>query len=540
MNRISLILLIVGYMQLSTAQEKLDTSTIAKIKEEGLNHSQVMEISSWLADVYAPRLNWSPEYREAANWAAAKLKEYGAENIHFENFAPIGKGWSLKKFYLNVTEPQVFPVIAYPKAWSSGTKGTIASEVIFFDAATEEELAKFHGKLKGNLVLISEPVAVKPHFQPDAARQADSVLLKLANRGATDQGGFGRPRPDSLSMQRTLFNSKKLEFCQKEGAAAILEANPGDDGTLLYVQGATVPQPPQIPGDFTSPRKNPYDADASPLIPQVTIASEHYNRMVRALQKGTRVKAEMRLDVETTKADSSFNIIAEIPGTDLKNEVVLIGAHFDTWHSGTGATDNGSGVAVCMEAIRILKKLGLQPRRTVRVGLWGGEEQGLLGSRAYVKNHYAEQPDDGRGQGINASGPLILKPEDSLFCVYFNDDHGGGRVRGMYLHGNEATRSIFRSWFSVFADPTAQTLSVITTGGTDHLAFAAAGLPAFQFIQDQMDYSSRTRHANMDVFDRLVEDDMKQAAAIMAMCAYNAAMRDSSFPRRPMPLPTVR
>ncbi|MCX6122933.1 MAG: M20/M25/M40 family metallo-hydrolase [Ignavibacteriales bacterium] len=540
MNRIFIILLIAACVQLSAAQEKLDTAAIVKIKDEGMNHSQVMEISSWLADVYAPRLNWSPEYRKAADWAAAKLKEFGAENIHFENFSPVGKGWSLKKFYFNVTEPQVFPVIAYPRAWSPGTKGTISSEVIFLNAATEEELAKFHGKLKGNLVLISEPVSVKPHFQPDAARQADSVLLNLANRNAFGQGKFGRPQPDSASMQRVLFYTKKVEFCQKEGAAAILDANPGDDGTLLYVQGAVVPQSQQIPGDFTSTRKNPYEADASPLIPQVTVAAEHYNRMVRALQKETRVKAEMRLDVEPSNVDSSFNILAEIPGTDLKNEVVLIGGHFDTWHSGTGATDNGSGVAVCMEAIRILKKLGLQPRRTIRVGLWGGEEEGLLGSRAYVRNHYAERPDTGRGQGMNASDPLIVKPEDSLFCVYFNNDHGGGRVRGMYLQGNEATRAIFRSWFSVFADPTAQTLSVINTGGTDHLSFDAVGLPAFQFIQDQMDYGSRTRHANMDVYERLVEDDMKQAASIMAMCAYNAAMRDSLFPRKPMPLPTAR
>ena len=531
MNCISIILCIAACVQFSAAQEKLDTSAIAKIKEEGLNHSQVMNISSWLSDVHAPRLNWSPEYREAAEWAAAKLKEYGAENVHFENFAPVGKGWSLKKFYLNVTEPHVFPVIAYPKAWSSSTKGTISGDVIYLNAATEEELVKFHGKLKGNLVMITEPFALKPHFQPDAARQVDSVLLKLANRIASDQGRLGRPRPDSASIQRAIFYFKKMEFCQKEGAAAIFEANPGDDGTLLYVQGATVPQSPQIPGDFTSPRKNSYDADASPLIPQVSVASEHYNRIIRALQKGIHVKAEMRLDVEMTEADSSFNIIAEIPGTDLKKEVVLIGAHFDTWHSGTGATDNGSGDAVCFEALRIIKKLGLMPRRTIRICLWGGEEEGLLGSRAYVKQHYAERQNSSGQQGTNATGPVIFKPEASSFSVYFNNDNGGGRVRGMYLQSNEAVRSIFRSWFAVYGDPLAQTLTIANTGGTDHQSFDGVGLPGFQFIQDPMDYSLRTRHSNMDVYDRLVEDDLKQAATMMAVFAYNAAMRDQPFPR---------
>jgi carboxypeptidase Q len=235
--------------------------------------------------------------------------------------------------------------------------------------------------------------------------------------------------------------------------------------------------------------------------------------------------------VESTKADSSFNIIAEIPGTDLKNEAVLIGAHFDTWHSGTGATDNGSGVAVCFEALRIIKQLGLQPRRTIRVCLWGGEEEGLLGSRAYIKQHYAERQDTNKQQGTNASGPIIFKPEASSFSVYFNNDHGGGRVRGMYLQGNEATRSIFRSWLSVFGDMNAQTVTIATTFGTDHQAFDEVGLPGFQFIQDPMDYGVRTRHSNMDVYDRLVEDDMKQAATMMAMFAYNAAMRDQQFPR---------
>jgi carboxypeptidase Q len=533
MYRISILFLLLAVcMQQSAAQEKLDTAAIAKIKEEGLNHSQVMEISSWLSDVHAPRLNWSPEYREAAEWAAAKLKEYGAENVHFENFAPVGKGWSLKKFFLNITKPQMFSVIAYPKAWSPGTRGTVDAKVIYLDAVNESDLAKFHGKLKGKLVLISEPVKVQPHFQPDASRRADSTLLQLANRNISDQNRFfRRERGDSASVQRFRFGFRKLEFCQSEGAAAILDANPGDDGTLLYVQGATVPQMPQDPVEYFNNRKNPYDADAPAILPQITVSAEQYNRLVRTIQKGIPVKAEMRLDVETTKADSSFNIIAEIPGTDLKNEAMLIGAHFDTWHSGTGATDNGSGVAVCFETLRIIKKLGLQPRRTIRICLWGGEEEGLLGSRAYVKQHYAERQDTIKQQGTSASGSIIFKPEANSFSVYFNNDHGGGRVRGVYLQSNEGARSIFRSWLAAYGDPVAQTLTIANTGGTDHQAFDGVGLPGFQFIQDPMDYSLRTRHSNMDVYDRLVEDDMKQAATIMALFAYNAAMRDQLFPR---------
>jgi len=289
-----------------------------------------------------------------------------------------------------------------------------------------------------------------------------------------------------------------------------------------------------------SNRINSYDADAPQFIPQVTVAAEQYNRMLRTIQKGIHVKLEMRLDVEFTKVDSSFNIIAEIPGTDLKDEIVMIGGHFDTWHAGTGATDNGSGVSVCMEAIRILKTLGLQPRRTIRIGLWGGEEEGLLGSRAYVKQHYAERQGDLNYMMGGGNGSLTTKPEFEKFDVYFNNDNGGGKVRGVHMQGNEAVRSIFRSWLTVYGDPSAQTLTIANTGGTDHLSFDGVGLPGFQYIQDMIDYGIRTHHTNMDVVERIVEDDLKQAATIMAVFAYNAAMRDSMFPRKPVQPPMTR
>jgi carboxypeptidase Q len=337
-----------------------------------------------------------------------------------------------------------------------------------------------------------------------------------------------------------IFNLKKLEFCRKEGAAVVVEGNRGDDGTLQNVAAASVPRRPQDTSNVPGMRINAYDADAPQILPQLTVAAEHYNRILRTIQKGKDVKLEMNLDVEFTKPDSSFNIIAEIPGTDLKDEIVMIGGHFDSWHAGTGATDNGSGVAVCMEAIRILKTLGLQPRRTIRIGLWGGEEEGLLGSHAYVKQHYAERQGDNGSMVSGGNGSLMTKPEFEKFDVYFNNDNGGGKVRGVHMQGNEAVRSIFRLWLSIYGDPSAQTLTISNTGGTDHLSFDGVGLPGFQFVQDMIDYGTRTHHTNMDVFERIVEDDLKQAATIMAVFAYNAAMRDSMFPRKPVSQPMVR
>jgi len=533
-------LIIFGLLPL-TAQEKIDTAAVIKMKDEGMNHSHVMELESWISDIYGPRLNWSPEYREAADWASAKLKEFGVENIHFEKFGPAAKGWTLKKFYLNVIEPHAFPLIAYPKAWSPGTKGIMSGKAVYLDAQNDVDLEKFHGKLKGAFVLLNDLVQVTPHFQGDASREPDSTLLKLANLSSADRGRGGRrPQMDSTFMKRMVFNLKKLEFCQKEGAAVLIEGNRGDDGTLQNVAAASVPRRPQDTSDVFGMRVHAYDAEAPQIIPQVTVAAEHYNRMLRTIQKGKLINLEMKLDVEFTKADSSFNIIAEIPGTDLKDEIVMIGGHFDSWHAGTGATDNGSGVAVCMEAIRILKTLGLQPRRTIRIGLWGGEEEGLLGSRAYVKQHFAERQGDSGYMSGGGSGPLIMKPEFEKFDVYFNNDNGSGKVRGVYMQGNETVRSIFRSWLSVYGDPAAQTLTIANTGGTDHLSFDGVGLPGFQFIQDMMDYMNRTHHTNMDVVERIVEDDLKQAATIMAVFAYNAAVRDSVFPRKPMPSPTTR
>lgn len=524
----------------ASSQEKIDSAAIAQIKSEEYNRSQVMDILSYLSDVYGPRLSWSPEYREAAEWTSSRLKEWGLENVHYEKWGPAGKGWTLKRFHAQAIEPREFPLIAYPKAWSPGTRGIVRGDAVYLDAKTEADLEKFHGKLKNAFVLMSDPRTLAAHFQAEGSREADSSLLKMANAGmpGAAQRRGGR---DSSRMQQFLnearFNAKKVEFCQKEGAAVLVDGARGDGGTM-FVQAASVPRAPESLADMFGPRLSPYDEKAPQILPQVSLAAEHYNRIVRMIGKGQHVRLEMNLEVEFTKADSSFNVIAEIPGTDLKDEVVMIGAHFDSWHSGTGATDNGTGSSVCLEAVRLIQSLHLKPRRTIRIGLWGGEEEGLLGSRSYVSQHFGQRDGDGMAVLFGGnSGTLKTKPEHEKFSVYFNNDNGSGKVRGVYLQGNDDARPIFRAWLAAFNDPTAQTLTLNNTGGTDHLSFDGVGLPGFQYIQDPLEYGTRTHHSNMDLYDRAQEEDLKQAAALMATFAYHAGMREGQFPRKPMPSP---
>lgn len=524
-----------------TSVEQVDTTALALLRDEGMNRSQVMQTLSYLTDVYGPRLTWSPEYTQAAAWASTKLKEWGLQNVHFDNFGPTGKGWTLRKFEANAVEPRSFPLIAYPKAWTPGTKGRVRGDVVYLNVKTEEELAKFKGKLKNAFVLMSEPRPLRAHFTPEGTRLADSSLLALSNSATPGAGGRRQQMRDSSMLAQFLaqaqFSARKLDFCMKEGAAALLDAGRGDGGTIFIAQ-ASVPFAPKSLSDLFGPRASAYSPNAPTILPQISVSGEHYNRMIRMLEKGQKVKLEMNLEVEFTKADSGFNVIGEIPGTDLKDEVVMIGAHFDSWHAGTGATDNGTGSSVCLEAIRILKASGLKPRRTIRIGLWGGEEQGLFGSREYVKEVLAEQQSGDMMSSMMGGGAppqVSKKPAYEKFSGYFNNDNGTGKVRGVYLQGNEGVRPIFRQWLTAIGDRTAQTLSLSNTGGTDHLAFDGVGLPGFQFIQDPIEYDSRTHHSNMDVYDRVQEDDVKQASVMMAIFAYNAAMRDEKLPRKPAP-----
>ncbi|MBT1698648.1 M20/M25/M40 family metallo-hydrolase [Fulvivirgaceae bacterium PWU4] len=505
-------------------QEKLDTAMISRIKKEGFDNSQVMNILSMLTDVHGPRLTNSPGYRKAADYAKATLESWGVQNVHFDTWnEEFGTGWELKKFSLQTLSPVYFPVIAYPKAWTPGIKGPVQAEAVYLDIKKEEDLAKYKGKLKGKIVLFSLPTPVKPGFVPDATRLVDSVLLQMANSGPTE-AFTGRRFQGAQEPQRLAY--LKWDLLQKEGAIAVLEASPAsrlEDGTLT-VAAATVPYPAEVPNEK---RARAYSANVPKILPQVVVAAEHYNRMVRQLQNGQAVKLELTLETAFTPAAPGFNVIGEIPGTDLKDEVVMIGAHLDSWHSGTGTTDNAAGSCVMLEAMRILKSLGASPRRTIRIALWGGEEQGLLGSRNYVKRTF--------GSRLDKSYPydsLRLTPAAEKFSVYFNMDNGTGKYRGVYMQGNEAARTPLRLWLKPFEKLGASTLTLRNTSGTDHLSFDALGLPAFQFIQDPIEYGTRTHHTSMDLFDKAVEPDLKHNAVMTAAFAWQAANREEKFPRK--------
>jgi len=533
---------------------------IERIKDEGMKRSQVMPTLSYLSDVIGPRLTASLNMKRANNWTRGTLEKWGMQNAHLEPWGPFGRGWALKRFSAQVTEPQDIPLIAYPKAWSPATNGAVTGEVVYLDAKTEADLEKYRGKLKGAIVLTQPTRELKARFDPLGTRRDEKNLLALAdapapgggpNRGAGGGGGFRLTPEQRAALQ---FNVRKLMFAQEEGAAVLVDGSRAGDGGTIFVQQAAVPQPvPEVPFGPGAPRqKAAYDKDAPKILPQIVVANEHYNRIVRMLQAGEQVKMEVNIGVEWQDADPmGYNTIAEIPGSDpaLKDEIVMLGGHMDSWHAGTGATDNGAGVAVAMEAMRIIQTLGLKPKRTIRIGLWTGEEQGLLGSAAYVAQHFGKLEPGNPGvvpPGTPNSQPaapprLVTTPEYEKFDAYFNLDNGTGKIRGVYLQGNEAVRPLFRQWLMAFRDKpgenvwSANTLSISNTGGTDHLSFDRIGLPGFQFIQDEIEYDTRTHHSNMDVFDRIQADDLKQAATIMAAFVYLTAMRDEKIPRKPAP-----
>lgn len=520
-----LLILCVATSSYAQQSEPLDTVTINKIKDEGFKRSKLMTNLSMLTDVYGPRLSNSPNHKKAADYAKATLESYGLQNVQIDYWGEeFGRGWELKKFALQGLEPVYSPIIAYPKAWTPGIKGTVANEAIYLDVKTEADLSKYKGKLKDKIILFSAPVAVKPGFTADAKRFNDSTLLVMANAGAPQEGGQGNFGGGNQEAQKLTF--AKWDFCMKEGALAVLEPSPSarlEDGTLL-VGAATIPYPPDVP---QAKRLRAQSANAPKILPQVVVSDEHYNRLIRQIQAGVNIKLELTLETEFTPAAQGFNVIGEIPGTDLKDEVVMIGAHLDSWHGGTGATDNAAGSSVMMEAMRIIKSIGGQPRRTIRIALWGGEEQGLLGSRSYVKRILGER--------LDKTAPydsIVLKPAAQKFSAYFNMDNGTGKYRGVYLQGNEGVRNIFRSWLKPFEKMGTSTLTLRNTGSTDHVPFDAIGLPGFQFIQDPIEYSTRTHHTTMDVYDKALEEDLKHNAVITASFAWMAANRQGLLPRK--------
>jgi carboxypeptidase Q len=533
---------------------------IQRIRDEALNRSQVMQTLSQLTNVIGPRLTGSPGMRRANEWTRDRLTQWGLQNARLEPWGTFGRGWALKRFSAEAIEPQVFPLVAYPKAWSPATSGPLTAEVVYVNAKNADELEKFKGQLRGKIVLngaVRDPAA---HFEPEGTRETEKTLLDLAN--APDPATLApRPRATAEARALTRFNSQKLNFYQDEGAALIVDPSRGDGGNI-FVQQATVPQPlPTDPRalqallnrDPDAPRQiRAWDKDAPKFAPQVVLSIEHYNRLARMTEAGVRVRLTVNLDAQFLDQDlTAYNTVAEIPGSDLKDEVVMLGGHMDSWHGGTGATDNGAGVAVAMEAVRIIKALNLQPRRTIRIALWSGEEQGLLGSRGYVEQHFGKletpqatpQPTPpGAAEGQPAATPtpaprarLTTKPEYEKFSAYFNLDNGTGRIRGIYMQGNESVRTLFRGWLTPFSDLGAQTLTLANTGSTDHVSFDNIGLPGFQFIQDTLEYNTRTHHSTQDTFERIQSDDVKQAAAIMAAFVYQTAMLDEKLPRKPAP-----
>ena len=484
--------------------EKLDLDAIYRIKEEGLQRSMVMEIESYLTDVYGPRLTGSPNMKEAADWAQKTMKDWGLANVHLEAW-PFGRGWQNQRFTANALTPRAYPLIAYPKAWTPGTAGPVTGEAVIAVITDEKDFATFRGTLRGKFVLGTAMRDVPAHFEAQGHRYTDAELADLSKQPeASGRGGRGGRGGNFLAFQD--FNKKKTQFWIDEGVAAVLDISRGDGGTL-FVQG----------GGSRDPKDRP-----SP--PQVVVAAEQYGRIVRTLEKKIPVTLQIDADNRFFDADlTSFNIVAELPGTDKADEIVMLGAHFDSWHTGTGATDNAAGSAVMMEAMRLLKVSGVKLRRTVRIGLWGGEEEGLLGSKEYIKAHFGDP------------ATMQVKAEHAKLAGYFNVDNGTGLIRGVYLQGNEAVAPIFQQWLEPFRNLGMTTLSIRNTGGTDHLSYDAVGLPGFQFIQDEVEYDSRTHHSNMDVYERIQANDMMRNAVIVASFVMNAANRDEKLPRKPLP-----
>jgi hypothetical protein len=521
---------------------------IARIREEGLKRSQVMQTLSYLTDVIGPRLTGSQNMKRANDWTRDQLTKWGLQNAHLEQWGPFGRGWVLRSFSAEVIEPQSIPLVAFPLAWSPAVNVPLA-EVVYFDAKNEADLARFKGQLRGKIVMFGPVRDVETKFDAMATRLTEKKLLELADAGESGASDFAA-RLSSPPLQEFLkfriFFMKQLQFLSNEGVSLIVSPSRGEGG-LVFAEDALVPVDLDTSSPLATVRsiffgKKAYDVNAPTVMPQIVVSVEQYNRLTRMIKAGEKVRMKVSLVSQFSKDElMAYNTIAEIPGTDKADEIVMIGGHMDSWHAATGATDNGAGVAAAMEAVRIIQALGLKPRRTIRIALWSGEEQGLLGSAAYVAQHFGAPAGESKDEGFmrliqgGSARKITRGPEYDKLSAYYNLDNGTGKIRGVYLQGNEAVRPIFRLWLQPFRDLGASTLTASNTGGTDHLSFDAIGLPGFQFIQDEIDYETRTHHSNQDVFDRIQADDLKQAATIMAAFVYNTAMREEKLPRRKSP-----
>jgi hypothetical protein len=513
--------------------EKVDLGVLHRIRTEAFGaNSRVMDTLFYLTDVYGPRLTGSPNIRDAGDWSVKKMKEWGLANVKMEAWGPFGRGWAATRFSAMMKEPEFQPIIGFQQPWSPGTDGPVAGQAVMAVITGPDDLEKFKGKLKGKIVLSAAMHASSLSEAPLSRRLTDEELdnaaiapepssgnpamLPLgfarpaapgaAAAGAGGRGGAGGGRGGAGGLG---FRAQLNKFLKDEGVLVVLSPGNGPDGGTIMGQAA---------GSATTK-----DEDMPP--PSVVLTNEHYNRIARLLAKDIPVTLEFDLGAKFTDAGGSFNITAEIPGTDPNAGFVMLGGHFDSWTGGTGATDNGAGSAIAMEAMRILKAMDVKMARTVRLGLWTAEEQGLLGSRAYVKEHFADSTD------------MKPKAEHPKLSAYYNVDNGSGKVRGIYMQDNDQVRPIFESWIAPLKDMGVTTLTIRNTGSTDHMSFDGVGLPAFQFIQDPLEYGTRTHHSNMDVYDHLSANDLEQASAVMAWFVYNTASRPEMMPRKPMPKP---
>jgi len=511
------------------SQEKVDLETISRIRYEGFRNSKVMEYASGLMDSIGERLTGSPNMKRANEWTRDQLTAMGLSNAHLEPWGPFGRGWANQYVNARMTSPDIVPLIVYAKAWTPGTNGVVTGKCIRVTIEKKEDFDKYKGKLAGMIAIVGPDAEVKPITEAPYKRLTDDELAKTSEY---EIPGERPPFRMSEMMRRRQFMKDLNQFYADEKVLAVIDHSRGTagGGTVFVQSGGSYK-----PGETTT-------------IPQLTLASEHWTRIARLLQQKKDVTLE--LNVTNTFYDDDlmqYDTIAEIPGTDKKDEVVMLGAHLDSWHAGTGATDNGAGTIVMMEAVRILKALDIKPRRTIRIGLWSGEEEGLLGSQGYVEQHFGSRPrsDDPAMKDMPTllrrdTGPVTVKPEQARVSAYFNVDNGTGKIRGIYLQENEAVAPIFEAWMRPFKDLGMTTLSMRNTGGTDHLSFDAAGIPGFQFIQDPIEYETRTHHSNMDVYDRLQPEDLKQISVIVASFVYDAAMRDQMLPRKPIEKPLPR
>ncbi len=520
------------------ATETLDYSAYASIRTEALSHSHIMEYASALTDDIGPRLTGSLNLKKANEWTRDQLTAMGCTNAHLEDWGEFGMGWAQLNTWVRMTSPDHAVFIAQAAPWSPATKGPVSGSAIWVDLKDEKDFDKYKGKLAGKIVLLGDMREVKPVDKPLFTRYDDDGLRKIEEYPVHVGPGFDR----EAYIHRAEFREKIGKFLASEQAAAVLlpsrdgQSNGGSGGTIFDDNGSAFGI--QV-----------YHRDQANPVPLAVTAIENYGRVYRLLKANVPVTLEVNIESQFTgDHEHGFDTIAEIPGTDpaLKDEVVMLGGHLDSWISATGATDNGAGTVVAMEVMRILTTVHIKPRRTIRVALWTGEEQGLFGSQGYVKQHFGEiprstDPDQLKiGEWMRKiTGPIQLKPEQEKISGYFNVDNGSGKIRGIYLQQNAAVGPIFQQWMEPLKDVGVTAITLRNTGGTDHLSFDAVGIPGFQFIQDPLDYGERTHHSNMDTYERLQPEDLAQAAFVEAIFVYNTAMRDQMLPRKPFPHPEL-